>query len=177
MQLMKTQSEEHGIITDTCRIYPQYGIFGLNKGIKDCIAIAMATFSQSNVVPLISKVCFIFWLLFFVFVLMWEFSETIHLLARFCAVYTYSQCPWLMQKKHNYTLCLETLDRTICKAESELVVCCILSRAGKCFHIHFNKCLLFCVRNDIGIFFKYFFVKRRGSKPVTSGWGVGRDTF
>lgn len=64
MQLMKTQCEEHGIITDTCRMYPQYGIFGLNKGIKDCIAIAMATFSQSNVVPLISKVCFIFWLLF-----------------------------------------------------------------------------------------------------------------
>lgn len=43
-------------ITDTYRRYSQCRILGLNKGIRDGIAVAMATFSQNNVVPLITKV-------------------------------------------------------------------------------------------------------------------------
>jgi len=36
-------------------MYPQCRILSLNKGIRDVIAIAMATFFQHNAVPLINK--------------------------------------------------------------------------------------------------------------------------
>lgn len=51
-----TVQGEQEIITDANRRYPQFWILGVNKDIRDSIAIAMATLSQNNAVPLINKV-------------------------------------------------------------------------------------------------------------------------
>lgn len=150
-----TVQGEHRILTNANRRYPQCWILGISKAIRDGIAIAMVTFSQNNVVPLINKV---------VWFLMWEFAMPVW---PSCSLHSFVLCG----HTHSFPgLCRESIiapwlevsvKRPWAEHPAELKashwwVCCVKSRTGMCFRTLFTKFLLFYFRTDTGFFQKYF---------------------